>query len=107
MIINRPAIQKILNTVPQDLRQAARKERQVLIKETQKDPIGASFMAAKGELPFFNNNKLTAKLQEVNNKLAAESYAKNHSPEFVHRQPMGNITESADVPVVHASMNLG
>lgn len=106
MAINRVAVQTIIDTVPAKLRNAARAERQALIKETKKDPIAASFMAAKGEIPFFNNNKLQSELGKLNNKLAADAYKTDHA--FVHRQPHGSmIAESAEKPVVHASMNLG
>ena len=65
MAINRVAVQTIIDTVPAKLRNAARAERQALIKETKKDPIAASFMAAKGEIPFFNNNKLQTELGKL------------------------------------------
>ena len=65
-------------------------------------------MAAKGEIPFFNNNKLQTELGKLNNKLAAEAYEAKTASEFIHRQPHGSmIAESAERPVVHASMNLG
>lgn len=106
MAINRVAVQTIIDTVPAKLRNAARAERQALIKETKKDPIAASFMAAKGEIPFFNNNKLQSELSKLNNKLAADAYKTDNA--FVHRQPHGSmIAESAEKSVVHASMNLG
>lgn len=108
MAINRVAVQTIIDTVPAKLRNAARAERQALIKETKKDPIAASFMAAKGEIPFFNNNKLQTELGKLNNKLAAEAYEAKTAGEFIQRQPHGSmIAESAERPVVHASMNLG
>ena len=65
-------------------------------------------MAAKGEIPFFNNNKLQTELGKLNNKLAAEAYEAKTASEFIQRQPHGSmIAESAERPVVHASMNLG
>ncbi len=109
MTINRIAAQKMIDTIPQTLRAAARKERQILLKETKKDPIAASFMAAKGELPFFNNVKLTNTISEINKKLAAEAYQQRQAQEFVQRQPMGYLNQKAPDAneVVHASMFIG
>ncbi len=108
MAINRIAAQTMIDTIPQKLRAAARKERQLLLKETKKDPIAASFMAAKGEIPFFNNAKLTNTINEINKKLATEAYQQKQAQEFVQRQPMGFLNEEAAAnEVVHASMFIG
>lgn len=104
MAINRVAVQTIIKNIPTELRNAARKERKVIINETKKDPIAASFMAAKGELSYVSNNILKAKLAELNKKLAAEAYAETN--QFVHRQPMGNVAQQVKPDVVKASSYL-
>lgn len=83
MPINRVAAQKIIERIPTELRAAARKERKFLLEETKKDPVSASFMAAKGQIPFFNNIVLEQKLAEVNKQIAAESYASAKGPAVV------------------------
>lgn len=80
MPINKVAVQSVIERIPAQLRTAARQERQLLINETKKDPIAASFMAAKGQMPFFNNMVLREKLADVNKQLAAECYATAKAP---------------------------
>ena len=80
MPINKLTVQSVIERIPVELRNAARKERQALITETKKDPIAASFMAAKGQMPFFNNVVLREKLAEVNKQVAAECYATAKAP---------------------------
>ena len=75
MPINKVVVQSIIDRIPGELRTAARKERRVLIEETRKNPIVASFMAAKGQIPFLNNTILREKLAEVNRQIATEYYA--------------------------------
>lgn len=80
MPINKVAVQSVLKRIPVQLRNAARQERQALIAESKKDPIAASFMAAKGQVPFFNNSALSEKLAEVNKQIVAECYATAKAP---------------------------
>lgn len=96
MPINKVAVQAIIERIPVSLRTAARQERQALIAETRKDPISASFMAAKGQIPFFNNIALREKLADVNKQLAAECYA-------TAQAPAGESAVSKGVDVVKAS----
>lgn len=96
MPINKVAVQSIIERIPVSLRTAARQERQALIAETKKDPIMASFLAARGQIPFFNNVALREKLAEANNQLAAECYA-------TAQAPAGENLVSKGVDVVKAS----
>lgn len=96
MPINKVAVQSIIDRIPAELRTAARQERQALIAETKKDPISASFRAAKGQVPFYNNVELKEKLSKVNEELAEECYANFSKPTEV-------TAAAKDIDVVKAS----
>lgn len=99
MQIDKVTVDRIIKFVPQELRAAARAERQSIIRAAKKDPISTAFNAAYGKVNFSNNFKLQKLLKELNYKMAEETYKASK----LNQRP--SIKEN--IPnVVKASMNL-
>ena len=98
MQIDKVTVDRIIKFVPQELRAAARAERQSIIRAAKKDPISTAFNAAYGKVNFSNNFKLQKLLKELNYKMAEETYKVIKQNQ---RPSIKNIPN-----VVKASMNL-
>lgn len=102
MSIDRIAVQKIIDKIPRELRNAARIERKIVVDSAKSNPISTSIEAAYGKFDFSNNIELQAKIRELNKKLAEDAYKS-----IYHRQPTGFMSQCDNMPdVVKASMNL-
>src|SRR5574344_2214680 len=80
MAINKIAAQKIIKNIPQDLRIAARKERQSIINARKADPTGAAYKAAHGYFPITNNRTLEKQINELKNQIAVSEQSVYGNP---------------------------